>query len=259
MPVTLKNRRQIDLMRAAGRLVAETFEVVKEHIQPGVTTAELDRIAEKHIRKQGAASSYKGYRGSQGQLPPFGGAICTSVNEVICHGIPSRRVLKEGDIIAIDVGVVLDGWYGDTCATYSVGALDPQTQQLVDVSREALERGMAAAGPGRRLGDIGAAVQEVVEAAGFSVVRDWTGHGIGQRPHEPEPTVLHYGRPNTGMLLRPGMVFTIEPMVNAGTHQTRLLPDHWTVVTADGKRSSQFEHTIAITDHGIEILSALGG
>ena len=255
MPVVLKNRHQIALMRAAGQLVAETLEVVKEHIQPGVTTAELDRIAEKHIRKHGAVSSYKGYRGSQGQLTPFGGAICTSVNEVICHGIPSRRVLKEGDIIGIDVGVALDGWCSDTCATYSVGALDPQTQRLVDVSRAALERGLAAAGPGKRLGDIGAAVQEVVEAAGFSVVRDWTGHGIGQRPHEPDPTVLHYGRAGTGMLLRPGMVFTIEPMVNVGTHQTRVLSDHWTVVTADGKRSSQFEHTIAITENGPEILT----
>lgn len=257
MPVVLKNRHQIAQMRAAGRLVAETLEVVREHIQPGVTTAELDRIAEKHIRKQGAVSSYKGYRSSQGRLPPFPGAICASVNEEICHGIPSRRALKQGDIIGVDVGVVLDGWCSDTCATFAVGPLDPETQRLLKVSREALERGLAAAGPGRRLGDIGAAIQTFVEAAGFAVVRDWTGHGIGQRPHEPDPTVPHYGRPNTGMLMRPGMVFTIEPMVNAGTHLTEVLPDQWTVVTADRRRSSQFEHTLAITDHGIEILSAL--
>ncbi len=255
MSVVLKNRHQIGLLRAAGRLVAETLDRVSEEIRPGVTTAELDRIAEEHIRRHGAVPSYKGYRGSRSTAPPFPGTLCTSVNEVICHGIPSNRRLKEGDIISVDVGAILNGWCGDICATYAVGAIDRQSQKLLDVTCEALEQGIAAAGPGKRLGDIGAAIQQLVESQGFSVVREWTGHGIGRKPHEPEPTVLHHGKPNTGLLLRSGMVFTIEPMVNVGTPATRLLNDGWTVVTADGARSAQFEHTIAITEQGTEILS----
>ena len=255
MPVVLKNRRQIDLLRAAGRLVAEALDRVSENVRPGVTTAELDRVAEQYIRKHRAVPSFKGYRGSRASAPPFPGTICASVNEVICHGIPSNRRLKEGDIISVDVGAILNGWCGDICATFAVGAIDRQSQRLLDVTRQALERGIAAAGPGRRLGDIGAAIQQLVESQGFSVVREWTGHGIGQKPHEAEPTVLHYGTPNAGLLLRPGMVFTIEPMVNIGTPETKLLDDGWTVVTADGARSAQFEHTIAITEGGAEILS----
>ncbi len=254
MPVILRNRQQIALLREAGRLVAETIQVVAPHVRPGVSTAELDRIAEEYIRERGAVPSYKGYRGSDKRTPPFPGTLCTSVNEEVCHGIPGKRRLHEGDIIGVDVGVILQGWCGDICVTYPVGSVDAESQRLMDVTREALERGIAAAGPGRRLGDIGAAIQEYVEANGFTVVRELSGHGLGQRQHE-DPSVPHFGRANTGLLLRPGMVFTIEPMVNAGSNEIALLPDHWTVVTADGSRSAQYEHTIAITDDGVEILS----
>ncbi|GIV97421.1 MAG: methionine aminopeptidase [Herpetosiphonaceae bacterium] len=247
MPITLKNRHQIEKMRSAGRLVAHTLLVVGEHVKPGVTTAELDQVAEEYIRKHGAVPSFKGYRG-------FPASICVSINEVICHGIPSVRRLEEGDIVGIDIGAILDGWHGDCCITFPVGRVDARSQKLLDVTREALNRGIEAAGPGKRLGDIGAAIQQYVESHGFSVVREYTGHGIGRKLHD-EPTVLHYGTPNTGIPMRPGMVFTIEPMVNAGKPGTRLLNDGWTVVTADGSRSAQFEHTIAITDKGIEILS----
>ena len=255
MPVVLKNRQQIAKLRAAGQLVAETLELVQQRIRPGITTAELDQLAELHIRENGGVPTYKGYRGSRSTMPPFPGTICASLNEEICHGIPSARRLEAGDIIGVDIGARLDGWCGDICATYAVGALDGASQRLLEVAREALERGIAECIPGRHLGDIGAAIQEYVEGEGFSVVREWTGHGIGQKPHEDAPVVLHHGRPGTGLRLRPGMVFTIEPMVNAGRPETRLLSDGWTVVTADGARSAQFEHTVAITDTGVEILS----
>lgn len=255
MPVMLKNRHQIDKMRDAGRLVGQTLQVINEHIKPGVTTLELDQIAEAFIRKHGASPTYKGYRGSSASYPPFPGTICASVNEVICHGIPSDLRLREGDIISVDIGAKLDGWQGDTCATFAVGKLNAQTQKLVDTTYESLMHAIEAAGPGKRLGDIGAAIQQIVEPRGFSVVREYTGHGIGRRLHE-EPTVLHYGKAGTGMILRPGMVFTIEPMVNIGRSETELQADGWTVLTADRSRSAQFEHTIAITDAGVEILSA---
>lgn len=254
MPVLLKNRHQIDKLRAAGRLVAETMQLVGEHVRAGVTTAELDSIAEEYIRRHKGTPSYKGYRGSSSNYPPFPGTICASVNEVICHGIPGTRLLKEGDIISVDIGATLDGWHGDTCATFAVGKLDRQSENLLEITRQSLEQGIAAAGPGKRLGDIGAAIQGLVEAQKFSVVREYTGHGLGRRLHE-EPTVLHYGKAGSGMALRPGMVFTIEPMVNVGKPGTVLLGDGWTVVTADGSRSAQFEHTIAIMDNGVEILS----
>jgi methionyl aminopeptidase len=254
MPMILKNRKQIAGLRAAGRLVAETLELLKQQVAPGITTLELDRLAEEHIRSRGAMPSYKGYRGSDNSNPAFPGTICASVNEVICHGIPSNRPLEQGDIVGIDVGAVLDGWCGDICATVAVGIVDAKTQKLLDVSREALDRGIAATGPGTRIGDIGAAIQSLVEANGFSVVRELTGHGLGRKPHE-EPHVPHYGRAGTGLLVQPGMVFTIEPMINAGKPTARVLRDGWTVVTADGRLSSQFEHTIAITEHGVEILS----
>jgi methionyl aminopeptidase len=257
MAIFLKNRAQIALMRAAGRLVAETLQLLGEHIKPGLTTLELDALAERHVRSHGAIPTFKGYQGSQKGHPPFPGTICASINEVVCHGIPSERKLQEGDLISIDVGVLLDGWCGDSCRSFAVGKIDAGSQKLLDVTRAALERGMRAAGPKRRLGDIGAAIQEYVEANGFSVVREWSGHGIGRQMHEPDPSVAHYGKANTGLLLRPGMVFTIEPMVNMGHYATRELKDGWTVVTVDGARSAQFEHTIAITEEGIEVLSAL--
>lgn len=258
MPITLKSRQQIAQLRDAGKLVAETFEVLRPHVVPGVTTADLDRIAEEYIRKHGAEPIYKGYvpRGARG-IPPFPGTICASVNDVICHGIPSaKQTLKTGDIIGVDIGVILNGWVGDSCMTYAVGQLDDRSQRLMEVAQRVLDLGIDTARSGNRLGDIGATIQHYAEANGFSVVREYTGHGVGRKLHE-EPTVLHYGAPGTGIKLKPGMVFTIEPMVNVGTAETRLLSDHWTVKTADGKRSAQFEHTIAITDDAPQILTTL--
>ncbi|GAB4189131.1 MAG: type I methionyl aminopeptidase [Roseiflexaceae bacterium] len=250
MAVVLRSRKQIDLMRDANKLVAETFEVLREKVQPGMTTRELDRLAEEHIRKSGALPAYKGYRG-------FPATICVAPNNVICHGFPDDKPLKEGDILGLDIGVQLRGWYGDSCVTLPVGQIAPEAQRLLDVTREAMWRGIQAARPGNRLGDIGAAIQSFVEANGYSVVREYTGHGVGQRLHD-EPTILHYGKPGTGLRIQPGMTFTIEPMVNVGGHATVLdKRDNWTVRTADGSLSAQFEHTIAIGDDGPEVLSVL--
>ncbi|HEU4328305.1 MAG TPA: type I methionyl aminopeptidase [Roseiflexaceae bacterium] len=250
MAVVLRSRKQIDLMRDANKLVAETFEVLREKVQPGMTTRELDRLAEDYIRKHGALPAYKGYRG-------FPATICVAPNNVICHGFPDDKPLKEGDILGLDIGVQLRGWYGDSCVTLPIGQIAPEAQRLLDVTREAMWRGIQAARPGNRLGDIGAAIQTFVEANGFSVVREYTGHGVGQRLHD-EPTILHYGKPGTGLRIQPGMTFTIEPMVNAGGYATVLdKRDNWTVRTADGSLSAQFEHTIAVGDDGPEVLSAL--
>lgn len=259
MPITLKSRQQIVQLREAGRLVAETFEVLRPQVVAGVTTAELDRIAEDYIRSKGARPIYKGYgamRGSRGQpgRAAFPATICASVNDVICHGIPNGKPLRDGDIIGVDIGVILNGWVGDSCMTYAIGKLDDQAQRLVETAKQCLQVGIEQAQPDKRLGDIGAAIQEYAEANGFAVVREYTGHGVGRSLHE-EPTVFHYGRPGTGIKLKPGMVFTIEPMINAGSADTRLMQDQWTVRTADGSRSAQFEHTIAITDNGPEILT----
>jgi methionyl aminopeptidase len=255
MPITLKSKQQIALLREAGRLVAETYMVLHEHVVPGVTTAELDRLAEEFIVSKGAKPAYKGYTPNGRRIPPFPATICASVNEVICHGIPSpKERLRQGDIIGVDIGLVLNGWVGDACFTYTIGSTDERTQKLVDTARRCLDLGIEQARPGNRLGDIGAAIQRYVEAQGFSVVREYTGHGIGRTLHG-EPSVLHYGSPGTGLRLQPGMVFTIEPMINAGRPETRLMPDQWTVRTADGSRSAQFEHSIAITEEGCEILT----
>lgn len=260
MPITLKSRQQIAQLRAAGQLVAETYAVLHEYIVPGVTTAELDRIAEEYVRSKGALPIYKGYgamRGGRGELarPAFPATICVAVNDVICHGIPSdKERLREGDIIGIDIGVLLNGWVGDACITFPVGKVDAESQKLMDVARRCMELGIEQARAGGRLGNIGAAIQEHAQASGFSVVREWTGHGVGRSLHE-EPTVLHYGKYGTGIKLKPGMVFTIEPMINVGDYTTRLMPDQWSVRTADGSRSAQFEHTIAVTDGGAEILT----
>lgn len=253
MPVILKSRQQIAQLREAGRLVADTFEMLRPHVVPGVSTGELDRIAEAYIRSKGALPIYKGY--APHGAPPFPGTICASVNDVICHGIPSdKEILRDGDVIGVDIGVLLNGWVGDSCMTYAVGKTDDKTRRLLDVSQRCLDLGIEAARGGGHLGDIGAAIQGYAEEHGFSVVREYTGHGVGRRLHE-EPTVLHYGSRGTGMKLKPGMVFTIEPMINAGRPQTKLMRDGWTVKTADGKRSAQFEHTIVITDGAPEILT----
>lgn len=258
MPITLKSPQEIAHMREAGRIVAEAYEMLREHVVPGVTTADLDRITEEFILSKGARPVYKGYVPAGGRgIPPFPGTICASVNEVICHGIPStKQYLREGDIIGIDIGLIYKGWCGDKCVTFGVGRIDAESQRLLDVTRRSLELALAQARAGSRLGDIGAAIQAHVEANGFSVVQEYTGHGVGRSLHE-APTVFHHGQRGTGMKLRPGMVFTIEPMVNMGRPETRVLKDRWTVCTADGSRSAQFEHTLAITNNGTEILTLL--
>ena len=249
MPVTIKTPSEIEKMRVAGRLAAEVLEMVAEYVRPGVTTEELDRICHEHIvRRQQAIPANLGYKG-------FPKTVCTSVNHVICHGIPSpSKVLKDGDIVNIDVTVIRDGFHGDTSRMYLVGKPDVRAQRLCTVAFESMMRGIEQVRPGATLGDIGHAIQKHVEANGFSVVREYCGHGIGRGYHE-DPQVLHYGKPGTGLRLEKGMTFTVEPMVNAGKPHTRLLPDGWTVVTKDHSLSAQWEHTVAVTDDGFEILT----
>lgn len=260
MAVLLKSQQEIAHLRESGRIVAETYEVLRPYVKPGTTTAELDTIAEDYIRSRGAIPIYKGYgarpaRHGQAAVPPFPATICVAINEVICHGIPSPdQVLHEGDIIGIDIGVLYKGWVGDSCVTFAVGKIDKESQRLMDVTARCLELGIEQARPGNRIGDIGAAIQSHAEANGFSTVRDLIGHGVGRSLHE-DPSVPHFGRPNTGLKIQRGMVFTIEPMINMGSPETRLLADRWTICTADGKRSAQFEHTMAITDGAPELLT----
>ena len=258
MSIELKTREQIAIMREAGRIVAEVYEVLRPHVVPDATTLDLDRMAEEYIRKRGAIPVYKGYAPAGGRgIPPFPGTICASVNEVICHGIPSQKVrLQAGDIVGVDIGVKFQGWCGDACMTYAVDQIDPVSRRLLEVTKHSLELAIEEARPGNQLGDIGFAIQRHVEANGFSVVREYTGHGLGRDLHE-APTVLHHGQRGKGLKIRAGMVFTIEPMVNAGRPETRLMADHWGVRTADGSRSAQYEHSLAVTDHGPEILTLL--
>lgn len=256
MAITLKRPRQINALREANGLVAEAFRELEQAVRPGARLSDLDDMVTEFIESRGAKPLYKGYRGSSGAQPPFPGTICASVNQEICHGLPDRRRLKNGDIIAIDIGLRLKGWCGDACVTYAVGHISPEAQRLLDVTRECLHVGIDAAQPGARLTDIGAAIQEHAESHGYSVVREWGGHGVGRSLHE-EPSVPHVGPGGRGPRLRPGMVFTIEPMINAGAADTRMLKDGWTVVTADGSLSAQYEHTIALTEDGPLILSQL--
>ena len=253
MPVTFKTPEQIDRMRVAGRLAAEVLEMLVPHVKPGVSTEEIDQLAYRHIVDvQGAVPANVGYKG-------FPKTVCTSVNHVICHGIPSPgKVLKDGDIVNIDVTVIKDGWHGDTSRMYCVGTPSVLARRLVDTTLEAMLRGIGQVRPGATLGDIGHAIQQHAEAAGFSVVREYCGHGIGRIYHE-DPQVLHYGQPGAGLKLQKGMTFTVEPMINAGRPHTRLLPDGWTVVTKDHSLSAQWEHTIAVTDDGYEILTPWPG
>ena len=253
MAITVKTPQEIEQMRVAGRLAAEVLQVVAPHVKPGVTTAELDRICHDHIVKvQQAIPANVGYKG-------FPATVCTSVNNVICHGIPSEaKVLKDGDIVNIDVTVIKDGWHGDTSRMYFVGTPSVMARRLVDVTREAMFRGIRTVRPGATLGDIGAAIQQYAEGERFSVVREYCGHGIGKVYHE-DPQVLHYGRAGEGLVLRPGMTFTIEPMINEGGRHTRVLPDGWTVVTKDRKLSAQWEHTVAVTEDGVDILTRVPG
>jgi methionyl aminopeptidase len=249
MSVTIKTPEQIEQMRVAGRLAAEVLELLVPHVKPGVTTEDLDQIAYDHIvNVQKAVPANVGYKG-------FPKTVCTSVNNVICHGIPSPgKVLKDGDIVNIDVTVIKDGWHGDTSRMYYVGEPSVLAKRLCETAYEAMLKGIAQVRPGATLGDIGHAIQQHVEAQRFSVVREYCGHGIGTIYHE-DPQVLHYGQRGAGLRLEKGMTFTVEPMVNAGKPQTRLLPDGWTVVTRDHSLSAQWEHTIAVTDTGFEILT----
>ncbi len=256
MSIKLKRPAQIKALRESGRLVAETFREIEKEIRPGARLSDLDRIAEDYLRSRGAEPLYKGYRGNPPAHPPFPGVICASINEEICHGLPDERTLRNGDIVGIDIGLIYDGWCGDACVTFPVGVISPEGQSLLAVTKECLRLGIAAAQPGRRLTDIGAAIQAYAEGHGFSVVRDWGGHGLGRSLHE-EPSVPHVGPPGRGPQLQPGMVFTIEPMINAGGPAWRLLEDGWTVITSDRRLSAQFEHTIAITSSGPLILTEL--
>ncbi len=255
MTITLKTPEEIERMREAGRLAAEVLSVVAPHVKPGVTTEELDRICHEHIvNVQGTTPANVGYGAGAGRMA-FPKATCISVNNVICHGIPSpTKVLKAGDILNIDVTVIKDGWHGDTSRMYYVGEPSVLARRLVEVTHEAMMKGIAAVRPGAHLGDIGHAIQKFAEAERFSVVREYCGHGIGRVYHE-EPQVLHYGNPGTGPELKTGMTFTIEPMINAGKYHTRLLPDGWTVVTRDRSLSAQWEHMVAVTDTGVDILT----
>lgn len=254
--IILKTPQEIAQMRSAGRLVAEIFAMLRQHIQPGASTKELDRIVEEFIGQKGAQPLYKGYRGAQAKHPPFPGVICASVNEEICHGIPDGRTLKGGDIIAIDIGLRYRGYCGDACVTYPVGAISSEAQRLLNVTEKCLELGVRASRVGNYLHDIGTAINNYADEQQMAVVREWGGHGIGRSLHE-GPSVSHTRMDSRGPRLRPGLVYTIEPMINLGTHEWELLKDGWTVVTADRKLSAQFEHTVAVTPKGPEILTRL--
>lgn len=239
----LKSEAEIAIMREAGRIVAQVLDELSELVVPGVTTWDLDAVAEEKLRAAGGIPTFKGYQG-------FPASICSSVNEEVVHSIPSRdTVLRQGDILSIDIGVTWRGYVGDMARTMPVGTIDEESQRLVDVTRQSLDEAIAAAVVGNRLSDIGHAVQRYVEAHGFSVVRDFVGHGIGSRMHE-DPQVPNFGEPGRGPRLKPGMCLALEPMVNAGTHEVQVLDNRWTVITRDGKRSAHFEHTIAIRPEG---------
>lgn len=253
---SLKNNREIEKMRTSGRMVAECYALLEENIKPGVSLIVLDQMVESYIRKQGAEPLYKGYQGSSADHPPFPGVICASVNHEICHGIPDARILKEGDTVGIDIGLKYQGFCGDACVTFPVGKVSPATERMLEIGKEALRVGIAAVKPDGFLNDIGQAINAYADSKGVSVVREWGGHGIGRSLHE-SPSVSHIRQASKGPKLRPGMVFTIEPMINQGRHEWLLLNDGWTVITADGSLSVQFEHTIAVTNHGADILTKL--
>ncbi len=247
--IKLKSARELEVMAAGGTILAGTLDLLRKAVAPGITTFELDRVAEQFIRGHaGATPAFKGLYG-------FPGSICSSINEEIVHGIPSKkRVLQEGDLVSLDVGVGYKGLFTDAAITVPVGTIDAESKRLLDVTRKSLDAGIAAAKAGNQVGDIGAAVQAVVEAAGFTVVRELVGHGVGVAMHE-EPQVPNYGKPHRGAKLNPGLTIAIEPMVNVGGHAVRTLPDRWTIVTADGSRSAHFEHTVAITEAGPQVLT----
>jgi methionyl aminopeptidase len=246
--VTIHGAADFAAMRVAGRMAAENLDYITAFVQPGVTTGELDRLCEEFTRARGGIPAPLGYKG-------YPKSVCISINHVVCHGIPGDRKLVDGDIINIDVTPLVNGWHGDASRMYLVGERAPlRARKLVDVTYDAMMRGIAAVKPGATLGDVGHAIQSYVEAQRFSVVRDFCGHGTGKIFHE-APSVLHYGRPGEGLILKPGMIFTVEPMVNAGRHEVKVLDDGWTAVTRDRSLSAQFEHTIGVTETGVEIFT----
>jgi methionyl aminopeptidase len=257
MAITTKTASDVEGMRLACRLAAEVLDMLTPHVKAGITTLQLDKLALDYVvNVQGCISATVGY--APPGYPPFPGAICTSVNHVVCHGIPNDRPLKDGDIVNIDVTVIKDGWHGDTSRMFIVGESSIQAKRLVQLTYEAMWKGIVRVKPGARLGDIGHAIQTFAENQGFSVVREFCGHGIGRKFHE-EPQVLHYGRPGTMDELVPGMTFTIEPMINAGRREIRELGDGWTIVTKDRSLSAQWEHTVLVTDSGYEVLTLSAG
>lgn len=247
--IILKNNQEIELMRAAGKVVAETLLIVEEKVRPGITTAELNRIAESYILKKGAKPSFKGLYG-------FPASLCISVNDQVIHGIPGSYILKDGDIISVDCGACLNGFHGDAARTFPVGNVSKEAQELIDITRNSFFEGIKFAQVGNRLSDISHEIQTYVENAGFSIVRDFVGHGIGRKVHE-DPEVPNFGRPGRGARLEAGMVLAIEPMVNEGTFRVKTLNDDWTVVTADRKLSAHYENTVAILPNGPEILTLI--
>jgi methionyl aminopeptidase len=249
--VILKSSWEIDLIRKSGRIVAEALARLTKLVEPGITTLDLDRLAEEYILKRGAKPAFKGYRGY-----PY--SLCASVNEQVVHALPSERKLKEGDIVSLDLGSIVDGYYGDAAVTVPVGQVSEGARRLMAVTQESLQRAIEAAHPGNRLSDISYAVQSAVEVEGFSVVRLFVGHGIGRSLHE-EPQIPNFGPPGHGPVLKTGMVLAIEPMVNAGSPDVMILEDRWTAVTCDGSLSAHFEHTVALTENGTEVLTSLDG
>jgi methionyl aminopeptidase len=249
--VILKTDEEIERIHTASQIVARVLDILGQHVRPGISTLELDAIAESEIRKAGAIPAFKGYRG-------FPATLCVAVNEVIVHGIPSQRRLKEGDIIGLDLGAIWQGFYGDAARTYAVGKISPEAQKLIDVTRQSLQIAIDHAQPGNRLGDIGYAVQSFVEGHGYSVVREFVGHGIGRNLHE-DPQVPNYGKKGQGHRIKPGMALAIEPMVCVGGADVEILDDNWTAITRDRSLAAHFEHSIAITDRGPMVLSQLNG
>jgi methionyl aminopeptidase len=246
--IRIKNANEVDILRKAGKILSSIVVQLQSSLTSGMTTKDIDLQAEELIRKNKVTAAFKGYRG-------FPGVACISVNEAVVHGIPGKRVIKDGDIVSLDIGIIDEGYYSDTAVTVAVGKVPPEVQRLLDVTQASLLRGIEQARAGNRLSDISYAVQSFVEMHGFSVVRDFVGHGIGKQLHE-EPEIPNYGRAGQGPVLKEGMVFAIEPMVNMGTHRTKILNDGWTVVTEDGKPSAHFEHSIVITSKGPEVLTA---
>ncbi len=253
--VTRKSRAEVDKMRRAGRIVAEVLALIEEGLKPGVSTADLDRQAEAHIRRSGAIPSFKGYPGINPRTP-FPASVCISIDDEIVHGIPGERTIRTGQIVSVDAGAILDGWHGDSARTFYIGDPPPAIADLIATTRDAMLAGIAAAVPGRHIEDISAAVEDVAKPKGYGIIRQFVGHGIGTEMHE-EPQVPNFRTGRPGRKLEPGLCLAIEPMLTMGRHEAHVLPDDWTIVTVDGSLAAHFEDTIAVTEHGPEVLTAL--